>query len=408
MVPHHAAGTDAVAGTIEAVAPLFPGAIAHPGQFPVIEGFEDIRPHLRPDAGIRAFEQGNFLLVRYTTALPETFQSVFDLECRSLLFERRTGALLSRPFHKFFILGERQGLGDLDLSVPIHAETKLDGSMVAGFVHDGEVLLHTRGGLSKQARAAARAAPDGPLALVREAWEDGFTPIFEYTSPANRVVIAYERETLTLLALRERRTGRYDRAEALRRARKHGVAMAAPLFDSPDSLSDLARLLADLRRRRDIEGAVLVWPDGHRLKVKTDDYHRRHKILANIAHEQHVYRCFLEDLADDTAAALGGARGRALIDFMGRIEAAIDALGTEIGIALRTMEGMSPQDRAEAIRSRFEGSRQTLAFAMLKGREVRDGVLDLIARRVGSAEKRAALKADLNLPDWDIDIQALR
>ena len=35
------------------------------------------------------------------------------------------------------------------------------------------------------------------------------TALFEFTSPENRVVIAYDRPTLTLLAGRDNRTGRY-------------------------------------------------------------------------------------------------------------------------------------------------------------------------------------------------------
>lgn len=36
-----------------------------------------------------------------------------------------------------------------------------------------------------------------------------YTPIFEYTSPNNRIVVKYDEERLTLTAVRHNRTGRY-------------------------------------------------------------------------------------------------------------------------------------------------------------------------------------------------------
>lgn len=387
---------------------LYPEAIAHPGRYPEIRTIEDILPHIRPGTGIHCFEHDDLIVVRYTSSLPETFQTAHDLECRCMIFCRHTGEILSRTFHKFFNLGERQGLADLDFSGPAHLSLKLDGSMMGAFVRRNEVLFHTRGGLSPHSLAARNAAHDGHMALVREAFDSGLTPIFEFTSPANRIIIPYARESLTLLALRGRQSGTYDRAEAARMARKHGVAFAEVLEEGLSGLGEVTSALAEIGQRTDIEGVILGFDDGHRLKSKTADYLRRHKVLANIHQEKYVYLCYLGNVLDDTAAALGGMRGRALTEFIARIENRIEMICREVTDAASDLRDLPPKDRARKIKAAYQGATQAAAFAAVAGHDPRLRIHEIMFRRVHVPEKREALKDELGLPSWDIDIQALR
>ena len=383
---------------------LHPGAIAHPATWPPIHGLDDVRNKVEPGRGIHFFEHGPFVIGRYTSSLPDTFRTAMDLECRGLVFDARSGALLSRTFHKFFNLGERQALDDLDFSAGARLEEKRDGSMIGAFVHEGGVIYHTRGGPSSQADAAGRAADRGHEALIREAFGAGLTPIFEYTSPGNRVVIAYDRPALVLLALRERVSGRYRDDIARDLCARHGVPMARTLssLTGPDDPA-----LATIAERDDIEGGVLVFPDGHRVKVKTRDYTRRHRILANIANERHAYAAWVEDVADDTAAALGGARGRALLDFMARIEARVGEICAELAPLADELGNLPGRDRAEIIRARYSGALQAVAFAAVAGDDPRGRIRDFVAKRLSDPAKREALKSDLDLPDWTVDILSL-
>ncbi len=385
-------------------AALFPDAIAHPETFPLIRRIEDVRAHVDPERGIHLFEQGDFIVCRYTSSLPETFRSAIDLEFRCLIFDRATGALLSRTFHKFFNLGERETLADVDLSQG-WLEMKLDGSMVGAFVHNNEVVFHTRGGVSDHALAARRFASPAHLELVHDAFSGGYTPIFEFTSPHNRVVIPYKQEDLTLLALRHRETGVYDPDLASRLSIRHGVPLAQTI-EVPDG--GITRALPSLMTRDDVEGAVLVFPDGHRLKIKTHDYLRRHKILANISKEKYVYLCFLEDILDDTAAALGGERGRTLVNFIEQIDRRVSDVCRTAREEAQRMEHLSAAERAHEIKSRHHGVQQALVFAASKGCDPRDRLLDIMSRRVHTPEKRDSLKSELDLPNWDIDIHSLR
>lgn len=389
-------------------AALYPGAVCHPDAWPLIRNIDDVAPHIREDSGIAIFEQGAYLVLRYTAARPETFVNPIDLECRSLIFRARDGALLSRSFHKFFNLGERQGLQDLPLDAAIDIEEKRDGVMIGAFLEGDEILLHTRGGLSGQALAARRAARAEDLELARQAFALGYTPLFEFTSPDHRIVIPYEAQALTLLALRHRETGVYAPELATALARDLGVRRPAALARNLVGIDDVAAALSEISERRDIEGGVLVWPDGRRLKFKARDYHRRHGILARIEEEKNVYLCYLDDLVDDTASALGGDRGRALSDFIFEISRRVDTVSREISRDVESLDGSDRKSAAAEITARYQGISRSAAFAALAGKDPGDCIRTIMRRWATSADKRRDMKAQLQLPDWDVKLQDLR
>jgi len=390
--------------------PLFPGTPARMARYPEIRHLDDVAHRVDPERGVHLFTHGDVLILRYVSARPNTFETELDLECRSLIFDRESGDLLSRSLHKFFNLGEREGLADLPLEEGADLSLKIDGTMLSAFTspaRPADIRFHTKGGMTEHAARGLALAPLSVVALAHEAISEGGTPTFEWTSPENRVVIPYAETEFRLLAIRDRVTGAYLYEMADHLARKHGVARPGSL-GRVTGLGEAAEALTRLAERTDIEGVVLTFPDGHRVKWKTRDYHARHKVLANIEHERRVYQCWLEEIGDDTAASLGGERGRALISFLEEIETAITQACNEIAAELTPLTGLPPADRAAKVRDRFAGVRQSVAFSMLKGHEGRDAVRRLAAGRIGSEEGRASLKRELGLPSWTIDIQALR
>lgn len=390
--------------------PLFPGAPARMSRYPVIRHLDDIAHRVDPGRGVHLFTHGDVLILRYVTARPNTFETELDLECRSLIFDRDSGDLLSRSLHKFFNLGEREGLADLPLEEGADLSLKIDGTMLSGFTspaRPSELRFHTKGGMTEHAARGLVLAPPNVVALAHGVISEGGTPTLEWTGPENRVVIPYAQTEFRLIGIRDRVTGAYLEDMADQLARKHGVARPGSL-GRVRGFTDTTQALTRLAERTDIEGAVLTFPDGHRVKWKTRDYHARHKVLANIEHERRVYQCWFEGIGDDTAASLGGERGRALLAFIEEIERSIATACDEIAAELTPLTGLPPGDRAAKVRDRFTGVRQSVAFSILKGYDGREAVHRIAAGRIGSEEGRASLKRDLGLPSWTIDIQALR
>jgi RNA ligase len=379
-------------------------------RYPEIRHLDDISHRVDPERGVHLFTHEDVLILRYVTARPNTFETELDLECRSLVFDRDSGDLLSRSLHKFFNLGEREALADLPLEEEADLSLKIDGTMLSGFTTPAapdQPRFHTKGGVTEHAARGLALAPPNVIALVREATFEGATPTLEWTGPENRIVIPYAMTEFRLIAIRDRVTGAYLEEMADHLARKHMVARPGSL-GRVKGLAETTEALTQLAARTDIEGAVLTWADGHRVKWKTRDYHARHKVLGNIEHEKRVYQCWFEGIGDDTAASLGGERGRALLAFLEEIETTIATACNELAAELTPLTDLPPTDRAAKVRDRFTGVRQSVAFSLLKGYEGREAVHRIAAGRIGSEEGRASLKRELGLPSWTIDIQALR
>jgi RNA ligase len=132
------------------------------------------------------------------------------LDCRGTILTE-DGAVVAKPFRKFFNLGERSGtqidqvlgLGEPEIT------HKLDGSMATLFYSTPEraFRLATRGSfISSQAVHATdlwRARhDDAPV-------DPALTYVFEVLYPANRIVVDYgERDELVLIGLVETASGR--------------------------------------------------------------------------------------------------------------------------------------------------------------------------------------------------------
>lgn len=69
------------------------------------------------------------------------------------------------------------------------------------------------------------------------------------------------------------------------------------------------------------------------------------------------------------------------------------------------MEGAA---RAAVINNKYSGVLQAAAFSAVAGGDPRTCILRIMARRVTNPQKLKSIKAELQLPDWTLDITALR
>lgn len=194
--------------------------------------------------------------------------------CRGLIVHD-DGTIVSRPFSKFFSLDQLGGKlprGQCDIF------EKLDGSLGVSYFVDGVPFIATRGSfVSDQAREGTRMLwdrliPSG-LRLIPE-----YTYCFEIIYPENQIVVDYDGERrLVLLAVFDTETG------------LEVADITAPsLFETPeyfgrDSSDKLTRLIHNQIHNR--EGYVLRFDDGTRVKIKFDEYKRRHKILTGVSEQ---------------------------------------------------------------------------------------------------------------------------
>jgi RNA ligase len=182
-------------------------------------------------------------------------------ECRGPTFAP-DGRLISRPFHKFFNVGERaETQPDLvDLAAPHVILEQLDGSMIRPIPIGSDYRLATKMGVTDVAAQAEPFIARRPAydRLIRAEIARHRTPIFEWCSRAQRIVVEYPEDRLVLLAVRENRSGRYlglDEVSALvDEALFRGVELVRT---HPGSAASLQQLLTDVRAESGGEGWVI-------------------------------------------------------------------------------------------------------------------------------------------------------
>ena len=127
--------------------------------FPIIETINDVLPHIAGRTEFIVAEREDYTVINYMVNMPDTFDidesnpltGLIRRECRGLIFDK-SGYLISRPYHKFFNIGEREEtqVNKIDFTVSHTIMEKLDGSMVLPLTFNNidKVHIATKMGLS--------------------------------------------------------------------------------------------------------------------------------------------------------------------------------------------------------------------------------------------------------------------
>lgn len=343
---------------------------------PEITYLSDVTPYIEENDGIIVARRDGYMVVDYSFVTDSTFTNPVALECRGLKFDD-TGRILARPFHKFFNIGEKEPPETVDWSRPHLVLDKLDGSMVHPCLLNGELTFMTRKGVSRQAEAALAASSDAVQALCRDALARGITPLFEFTSPDNRVVLEYDRTDLTLLAARDTITGQYmPMGDLTALANRYGVAVV----NSFGHVEDFRAFIAQSRALDGIEGYVVAFENGHRLKLKTDGYALRHKALSGVAHEKNLLAWVARDALDDVLPILHKDIAERAIAYRDQVMAAAGEHLSRITDLVAANGDLDRRDFAITVQSTLDKRLQNIAFALRDGKNGHDAMRALLIR----------------------------
>ncbi len=273
--------------------------------FPHIHHIDQIRPHVDGRSDIRIMPRAHGFTINYLLILPSTWAEPctlthwFRRECRGLMFDHH-GKIISRPYHKFFNLNENSftTATHVDLAQPHVILEKLDGSMVRPFFDSqGCIRWATKMGETAIAQMAGEfaAGHKSIMDFVGDQLLMGFTPIFEWCSRKQRIVLDYPRDRLVLTALRNTITGEYVNYQKMVEIAEHSVEVVQAV----KSHSDLTRVVNEVRSLSGQEGWVIRFDSGEMVKLKADEYLRQHQALNNLRAEKNVLSLILNDQTDD-------------------------------------------------------------------------------------------------------------
>jgi RNA ligase len=219
---------------------------------------------------------------------------------RGLIVCVETGEIVALPMEKFFNLGEviSEGVIALPKSGPFDALVKMDGSCGIGYRDGDRLCWATRGSFTSPQSVVAQQIWDEKYQqhnhLFMTDWYH-VTPVTEIIHPETRVVVRYKFQDLVLIAARNRFTGEHLPYDFLV---EMGRRLGMPVVERIPS-SDMDAILARVAELDDNhEGFVLLWPDGHRLKVKGEQYKRLHRILSDMT-PRVVAQSWLDGTSDE-------------------------------------------------------------------------------------------------------------
>jgi RNA ligase len=363
---------------------------------PVIKTIADVLPHIEGDNGIYVTRFDDYDVIDYGYVAEDTFDRPMRLECRGLKFGK-DGKLLARPFHKFFNIGERQRPEEIDWSQPHVVLDKLDGSMVHSCLLGGELTFMTRMGATAQAQLAASHMDENVLRLSRQMIASGMTAMFEFTSPDNRIVIAYDKPAISLLAIREIESGRYlTHSELSAMAARFGV----PLVGVVAAAGSMKEFVNQARELEEIEGYVIAFDDGHRLKLKTGYYALRHKALSGIAFEKNILAWVAEGAIDDVVPLLAPDIAARVLAYQSKIGDGLNRNFRTVSDFVESHSGLERREFALAVKTKLDKRLQPVAFSMLDGKDGRE-ILKNLLLWASHSDGRVETIRDMYNMSWD-------
>ena len=183
--------------------------------FPVIRHIDDVLPHIKDNDNFYVnHKEDGVTVIDYILNTPDSFLNPYQKECRGLLFYK-DGTIMSRRLHKFFNINERDEslIENLDLSKPHWILEKLDGSMTTVLKSNNIITWGTKAGvtfLTPQIETFIKQCKNIDYKSFGEIlFKEGYTPIFEWCTRKNRIVIDYPEDKLILIAIRNNITGEY-------------------------------------------------------------------------------------------------------------------------------------------------------------------------------------------------------
>lgn len=268
----------------------------------------------REEFVVKHDEDGGYKVINYLVNFEDTFPPVTDRrtailrECRGITFDAVTGKVVSRKYHKFFNLNERAEtrMENIDWTLPHNRLEKLDGSMITPLLVNGKVRWCTKMGTTGVSAPVDEFVSNNPHyeAFALRWMNRGYTPIFEWCSRQQRIVIDYPEERLVLTNIRNNESGEYlYRVDLEETGEEFGIPVVKII-----PFTNMADLLKEAEELEGEEGWVIQFRNGpqhgHMLKVKGAWYCQLHKTLEHLRFEKDVIRLIVDERIDDAKAFL--------------------------------------------------------------------------------------------------------
>lgn len=238
----------------------------------------------------------NIITFCYRLAKYSDFCNEGARNIRGISFEKESGKITALPFHKFFNYKENPFSEDSSIKTKEISliRDKIDGSLIIFFMIENELYAKTKGDCFSSQAVNAMNIVNNNKNLKNEIIDkikNNYTPMFEYISPKNRIVIEYNTEELIYLGSRNMLSGKYNFTplENCNATEEYNIGYKL----------DLALNIVNNLKNK--EGVVIVFSDGDMIKIKTEEYINLHKTFSavNIYNDKFIADLIINEKIDD-------------------------------------------------------------------------------------------------------------
>jgi RNA ligase len=366
--------------------------------FPKITHINDVLPHIEGRDEFKVMEKEGYTAITYAVAFEETFQwdsddpvgSAIRRECRGITFDAE-GTLICRKYHKFFNIGEKEEtqLNKVNLYEPHVVLEKLDGSLISAQPTPDGFVLVTKAGVTDISQQAEEFIKNKShySTFISKCIQKGTTPLFEWCSRKNRIVVDYPEDQLILTGMRYNDTGKYVEYQVMV---NYATAWNIPVVKAVDgfAVQNIELFVKQVREWDDDEGIVLRFDNGHMVKVKSEDYVLRHKTKDQINQEKNVIAVILDDVVDDLIPLLTPEDADRLQQFQNAFWVSVEDVAGEIHDLYRQIDkGQDQKEFATLAVASVLPQYQNFMYRLRKGDKAKDLVVEQIRKSLGSQGK---------------------
>jgi RNA ligase len=239
--------------------------------------------------------------------------------------------------------------------------------------------------------------------FIHKCFQRNITPIFEWCSRKNRLVVDYPEDNLILTGMRYNNTGSYLPYVVMK---SYATSWNIPVVKAVDGLSlqNIELFVKQVREWDDGEGIVLRFDTGHMCKVKSADYVLRHKSKDSISQEKNVIDCILQDAVDDLVPLLTPEDAARIQRFQNAFLKGLDEVALEMAELFVEGNKMYPEKKdfaVEFVQKKVSSLHAPIMYAMKGGKGSKEVLIDMIGKSLGSQQKIDATRWMFGSINWN-------
>lgn len=327
-------------------------------------------------------------------------------ECRGLVFHK-DGRLLARRYHKFFNVNEKSFTQShlIDWTRPHVILEKLDGSMITPYWRDDGMTIGwaTKMGFTDVAKPVEEFVAAHPeyLNAAHFLLGSGFTPIFEWCSRKQKIVVDYQTDRLVLTAIRENSSGKYstfDKMKAI--ADVFHLDLVKMIEGLPAQIDES---LEQIYAMEGEEGVIFRFDNGHMLKGKGRWYSQIHRTKDNLQREKDVWQMILDENVDDLRPFMDDVDRDRVDRFITAFEEKV--ANRARGLTALVAAGKAVKDDKKFFATEFlrgaDPLSRSLAFAIWDGHSATEVVLEYLKKNYHTQTKIDGVRAFVEGLKWE-------